>query len=160
MSRQEIRSYDYVNQPYAAVRDALVADPTAIFRSATRSAADRASSLASELRVSIGGIDVTAEIAVAVGEIEDHPAGSRTTRIPIRWQGAHHPNLFPTMKAVLSIYPLTGTETQLDFLGHYEPPLGALGGAFDALVLHRVAEASVQRFVNDVAHDLRERLRG
>jgi hypothetical protein len=35
MPRQEIRSYDYVNHPYAKVREALVADPAGIFRAAT-----------------------------------------------------------------------------------------------------------------------------
>ena len=34
--RHEIRSYDYVNHPYAAVRQALVTDPAAIFAAATR----------------------------------------------------------------------------------------------------------------------------
>jgi len=61
------------------------------------------------------------------------------------------PRLFPLMKGELSIYPLTSTETQLDFSGEYEPPLGALGKTMNAIVLHRVAEASVHRFINDVA---------
>lgn len=66
------------------------------------------------------------------------------------------PSLFPFMKAELSIYPLTATETQLDFLGVYEPPLGALGKALNAIVGHRIAEASVHRFVSDVAGYLRQ----
>ena len=49
-------------------------------------------------------------------------------------------------------------ETQLDFSGQYEPPLGAVGDAVDALVGHRIAEASVHRFVTDVARYLREHL--
>jgi len=68
------------------------------------------------------------------------------------------PRLFPLMKAELSIYPLTTTETQLDFLGHYEPPLGALGKAMNAVAGHRIAEASVHRFVSDVAGYLRKAL--
>ena len=62
------------------------------------------------------------------------------------------------MSAELSVYPLTGTETQLDFHGHYEPPLGLLGGAVDAVIGHKIAEASVHRFVSDVAHYLRDTL--
>jgi hypothetical protein len=62
------------------------------------------------------------------------------------------------MSAELSIYPLTATETQLDFLGRYEPPLGAVGGAVDAVVGHRIAEASVHRFLSDVAAYLRRSL--
>jgi hypothetical protein len=62
------------------------------------------------------------------------------------------------MRAKLGVYPLTATETQLDFAGTYEPPLGAVGGAIDAVVGHRIAEASVHGFVVDVAHHLRETL--
>ena len=69
------------------------------------------------------------------------------------------PRLFPLVKANLSIYPLTATETQLDFKGLYEPPLGPLGKALNAMVGHRIAEVSVHRFVSDVARYLRETLR-
>ena len=68
------------------------------------------------------------------------------------------PRLFPLMKAELFIYPLNATETQLDFVGLYEPPLGALGKAVNAIVGHRIAEVSVHRFVNDVAGYLRQAL--
>ena len=71
MARQEIRSYDYVNRPYASVREQLVADPGAVFRAATRAAADRARSVAAELRVTIAGVDVAAEIAFTVGPIAE-----------------------------------------------------------------------------------------
>jgi hypothetical protein len=64
------------------------------------------------------------------------------------------------MSAELSVYPLTSTETQLDFLGHYEPPLSVLGGAIDAMVGHRIAEASVHRFIADIAQYLRHHLSG
>ena len=68
------------------------------------------------------------------------------------------PRLFPLMRAELSIYPLTATETQLDFKGFYEPPFGALGNAVNAIVGHRIAEASVERLVTDVAQYLRKNL--
>jgi hypothetical protein len=159
--RSDIRSYDYVNHSYATVRQTLVADPAAVFRAATRAAAERARSVAAQLRVSIAGVDLAADIAVSVGEITDEatgPAGGPTTRIPIYWEAADHPRLFPLMDAVLSLYPLTATETQLDLQGRYEPPLGLVGAAVDALVLHRLAEASVHRFTADVAAYLRDQL--
>jgi hypothetical protein len=62
------------------------------------------------------------------------------------------------MKANLSIYPITATETQLDFNGLYEPPLGPLGKAVNAIIGRRIAEASVHRFVSDVAGYLRKTL--
>ena len=80
------------------------------------------------------------------------------TRLQLEWEAARMPRLFPIMKANLSIYPLTATETQLDFKGVYEPPLGPLGEAVNAIVGHRIAEASVHRFVSDVAGYLRKTL--
>jgi hypothetical protein len=62
------------------------------------------------------------------------------------------------MNAELSIYPLTAKETQLDFLGTYDPPLGVLGDALDAIVGHRIGEASVHRFIQNVATYLRSEL--
>ncbi|HXT68749.1 MAG TPA: hypothetical protein VN700_03285 [Vicinamibacterales bacterium] len=160
MSR-EIRSYDYVNQPFSEVRGALLADPIGTFRDATRVASARAQSLSAELSATIAGIDVSAEIACTVGQAIDEPAapyGSPVMRLPISWEAAHHPRLFPLMNGVLSIYPLTSTETQIDYLGQYEPPLGGVGSALDAIVGHRIAEASVHRLIRDVAHHLRAEL--
>lgn len=160
---REVRSFEYVNQPFERVREALLADPAGTFRSATRAAADRAHSVASALRVNIGGVDVATEIDITVGEAEESPrrlGRPQSLCIPIEWEAVKRPQLFPLMRAELSVYPLTGTETQLDFSGSYEPPLGPVGSAIDAAVGHRIAEASVHRFVADLAHHLRRVLSG
>ena len=78
------------------------------------------------------------------------------TRLRLEWEAATAPGLFPLMKAELSVYPLTSTETQLDFLGIYEPPFSALGRAMNAVAGHRIAEASVHRFISEVAEYLRK----
>jgi hypothetical protein len=62
------------------------------------------------------------------------------------------------MRGQLAMYPLTSTETQLDFSGVYEPPFGAIGKTMNAVVGHRIAEASVHRFIGDVAAYLRQAL--
>jgi hypothetical protein len=162
MSKQcEIRCYDYVNHPYAQVRDVLIEDALAVFQSATEAAASRARSIASELRLDVGGIVVEADISICVKNVEEKvPAAmsAPVTRLQIEWEAATMPRLFPLMKAQISIYPLTATETQLDFSGLYEPPLGALGKAVNAIIGHRIAEVSVHRSVGDVAGYLRQAL--
>jgi len=158
---REIRCYDYVNHPYEQVRDALSGDAPTVFRAATRAASSRVQSVASELRVAIGALEVSADIAISVNKVEERPRESNnpaSTRLELEWKAAKSPRLFPFMRAVLSIYPLTATETQLDFSGRYEPPLGALGSAVDAVVGHRIAEASVHGFLKDVARHLRTAL--
>jgi len=159
---QRIRSYDYVNHPYARVRDALKADPRAVFQSATKAAASRAKSLASELRIDVGGLKLAADIAIVVKEIVETPAAGGagpSTVIRLEWEAVSLPHLFPFMQAELALYPLTATETQLDFSGTYQPPLGVLGSAMNAMVGHRIAEGSVHRFVTDVAEYLRTSLK-
>lgn len=158
---REIRCYDYVNHPYEQVRDALTKDAVAVFQAATKSAASKAQSIASELRVDIGGIGVEADIVISVKKIEEKASDAMSdavTRLQIEWQAAKLPSLFPLMNAELSIYPLTRTETQVDFSGVYEPPLGTVGKAMNAIVGHRIAEVSVHRFVTDVAEYLRKTL--
>jgi len=157
---REIRCYDYVNHPYEQVRGVLIKDALAVFQSATKAAADRARSIASELHVDIGGVGVEADIIISLKEIQEQTLEMSVpvTRLRLEWQAAKTPSLFPVMKAELSIYPLTASETQLDFSGVYEPPLGAVGKALNAIAGHRIAEVSVHRFVTDVAGHLRQTL--
>jgi hypothetical protein len=158
---REIRCYDYVNHPYEQVREALSKDALAVFQLATKAAESRARSIASELRVEMGGIGVQADIIISIRKIDEKASEAMAgpvTRLELKWQAAKIPTLFPLMTAELSIYPLTGTETQLDFSGFYEPPLGALGKVVNAIVGHRIAEVSVHRFVSDVAGWLRQAL--
>jgi hypothetical protein len=157
----EIRSYDYVNHPYPRVRDALCKDAPALFQAATKAASSRAQSVASELRLDIGGIGVEADIKILVDKIEETLSEAMSvpvTKLYIEWEAASMPHLFPLMKAEVSLYPLTATETQLDFWGLYEAPLGPLGKAVNAIIGHRIAEVSVHRFVSDVAEYLRRAL--
>ena len=158
---REIHCYDYVNHPYEQVRDALSKDAPAVFESATKAAASRVQSIASELRIDMGGIRIEADIRVSIKKVEvkDHEVlWGPVTRLHLEWEATRMPRLFPLMKADLSIYPITATETQLDFNGLYEPPLGPLGKAVNAMVGHRIAEVSVHRFVSDVAGYLRKTL--
>lgn len=160
---QTIRCYDYVNHRYEAVRDALATDPVAVFRAATKAASSRAEMVAVALRVDVAGVEVSKDVVVAVKRVTEEPGKAKTpqrTVLELEWAAAKAPHLFPFMKAELAVYPLTATETQLDFHGRYEPPLGALGKALDSLVGHRIAEACVHRFLEDVADHLRRTLGG
>jgi len=158
---KEIRSFDYVNHPYDTVRAALTRDATTVFRSATQAAASRTQALAAALHVDIAGLKVVKDVDISVKDIEEDSIGASSsprTRLTIEWAATKSPGLFPLMKAQLAIYPLTATETQLDFSGSYEPPMGWLGSAVDAVAGHKIAEASVHRFMNQVAEYLRSTL--
>jgi hypothetical protein len=160
-SGRKVRSYDYVNRPYERVRDALKQDALTVFQSATKAAASRAQSIAAELHVDFGGIGVKTDINIRVKDIDEKivdATSGPTMRLRLEWEATTMPRLFPLMRGELSVYPLTSTETQLDFSGVYEPPFGAVGKTMNAIVGHRIAEVSVHRFVSDVAGYLRQAL--
>ncbi len=159
--RREIRSFDYVNHPYDRVRDALRMNAVTVFQAATKAAVSRAHSVAAELHIDFGGIGVKTDIHISVKSVEEKLVDLDSipiTRLQLEWEAATAPRLFPLMKGELSVYPLTSTETQLDFFGVYEPPFGAVGKTMNAIIGHRIAEVSVHRFVNDVAGYLRQSL--
>lgn len=156
-----IRVFDYVNHPYDRVRDVLKTSALPVFSRATRGASARAETVASQLHVTVAGIDVGKEIEIKVTKVEETPKVGKKgpgIRVVFEWKAKQAPKLFPLMKASLEAYPLTATETQLDFAGTYKPPLGIVGSALNAVALNRVAEASIHRFVSEVAEYLRTTL--
>ena len=158
---RQIRVFDYVNKPYERVRDALMSSAGPTFARATTRAAARAESVASQLHVTIGALEVATDIEINVHKVAETPGSGRmspVTRLTFEWKAKQSPRLFPLMHAELAVYPLTGSETQLDFSGHYDVPLGILGKGVDAVVGNRIADASIHRFVTDVAEHLRESL--
>jgi hypothetical protein len=159
----QLHCYQYVNRPFDAVRDALILDAVGLFERGTKSATTRAHSLVSNLKVSVAGIDVGKDIVVKVTSVRPHDEApghmaKDAVSFDLEWAAETSASLFPAMKATLVAYALGANETQLDLVGHYEPPGGVLGNAADWLVGHRIAEASVKRFLDDVAGRLSEEL--
>jgi hypothetical protein len=157
---RELSCYEYVPIPFARVRDALVSDANGIFQRATAGAAARARDLVATLHAQVGALEVGADVVIeVVGRKEGVlPGGEKTTELELRWRAARAPGLFPAMSATLSVYPLSSRETQLDLQGRYTPPFSVVGVALDAAVGHRIAQASVLRFVQDIAAQLAKEL--
>lgn len=154
--RYDVRSYDYVNHAYPDVRAALLADPVGLFQRATKVGSTDASDAIAQLHVKLGSFDVAADVVISAGEIKDIVKyGRHATAVSLEWKHPSHPGLFPLMTAVLSIYPLSPSETQLELDGEYEPPLGLLGAAVDSVVGHRLARIAIHGFVQEVASCLR-----
>jgi len=162
MSR-ELHCYQYVNRSFEDVRDALIVDAVGLFERGTQTAKGRAHALVSNLKISIGGLDVGKDVVVRVKRVDPHVdapghVSGDAVSFDLEWQADTNAGLFPSMKAKLVAYALGPNETQLDLVGHYQPPGGVLGDAADRLVGHRIAEASVKRFLDDVAGRLSEEL--
>lgn len=69
----------------------------------------------------------------------------------VSWTAAGAKSLFPRLTADLVLSHVGQTRTKLSLQGTYEPPLGMVGRAVDRMLLHNVAEATVQDWVDRVA---------
>lgn len=159
MHEHELRCYQYVKRSYAEVSGVLARDPLSLFQRATTTAADRARDLHAKLKVTVAGHEVDRDVRIEVTAVDrsGHPPAALVlpaTALSFAWHAASDASLFPSMRAELTIYPLSDDETQLYLHGWYTPPGGLLGDAADAMGGHRLAEASVHRFLDDVAHRL------
>jgi hypothetical protein len=158
---RSVRCYEYVNRPYDAVRSLLHSRLVELLGRATNSAAARTNELAGRMKIELRGIELGVQVTIHVQSVQDGEgiAGmSPVTRVAFGWEASHAPSLFPLMSGQLSAWPLTSSETQIELEGQYTPPLGALGNAVDAAVGHRIAEATVRRFVEDFVEHVREAL--
>lgn len=159
----ELHCYDYVHLPLERVREALQNDGVCMFERATQAATGRARSLASALRVSVAGIEVGKSIVIRVTQVQVAPAAGEgglpgAIKLDLEWVAETHPRLFPSMRATLVASTLSPDETRLDLFGSYDPPGGYFGSAADRVIGHRIAEACVHRFLDELASRLCQEL--
>jgi len=157
-NRHEVFAVDRIATGYDAVREIWLADPLGILQRATTTGLSGL--FGAKLRVPVGPFEITSEIVIDIVDIEqcrsstDEPA----TKLEIEWGAMRSPELFPIMRATMTIYPLSPTETALELCGTYEPPLGVVGEAADAIAMRHVAKESVAHFLRDVARLLGSRV--
>jgi hypothetical protein len=73
--------------------------------------------------------------------------------LPLWWEAADQPWLFPSFDGGLEIRPDdAGTELRLE--GHYRPPLGPAGALVNRAVLNRAATASLETLLDRMSAQL------
>lgn len=92
-------------------------------------------------------VRIARRVAVSLGEPIRMPT---KTVLPLHWEAAEGPGLFPSLDADLEIAPMGAGATQLAVSARYVPPLGRLGRVIDRALLHRVAEATIKDFLDGV----------
>ena len=104
-----------------------------------------------DLRVRPGGLEVHRPVRLQVGGVVCH---TDRARAGLGWADAARPRAFPQLEGVLEIAPVPhdgASFTQLGVLARYRPPLGPLGAVGDRLVGAEVVDASLTRFLEDLA---------
>lgn len=151
-------AYVYAHVPYDDAIALLAADAATLLQDATHVGVERAREVVTTLHVPIGGFEVGRDVVVTAGEFR--PVEVLRGVLPVQWHAAHGAGLFPSLAASLELSALSlrPPVTQVTLQGAYTPPLRQVGAMGDAAVGHRVAEATVQRFVEDVARRLERAL--
>jgi hypothetical protein len=98
----------------------------------------------------LGGRRIVREAHVGIGRLMDD---DDARALPLWWQDAEHPQLFPTFDGGLELRG-TGDATELRLVGSYRAPLGLVGRFADGLLGHRVVMASLETFLDGVARRL------
>lgn len=149
--KTEVCVFRWLDIPYRRVREVVLDDPAELISPAAAGAMDHSQELLTTLGVDVAGHPVERQVEISLGEPVDLGAPLPIVKLPMRWHAVHHPELFPVMDGVLEAYPIAGNRTQLSIQGRYEPPFGRLGELLDGGLLHRVADGSVERFLEHIA---------
>jgi hypothetical protein len=146
--------FEYVPRKSSDILAFIQSHAGQVFQGATDAALDEAAQFQSRLQVRIGGFEIGREVRIELGKPRDV---GYATFIPIKWHAKDQAGLFPAIDAELEVAALDDRQplTQISLIGQYRPPVGMLGAFGDAVLMHRVAEASVRHFVSDLAVRLR-----
>jgi hypothetical protein len=93
-------------------------------------------------------------IEVEVGRAVRFPS---KLAVPISWRPAGGSGLLPALDAEIEVGALGPDQTQLAVNGRYARVVGSAGNGVDRFLLHRVAEATMKRFLDEVAGEVTSR---
>jgi hypothetical protein len=88
------------------------------------------------------------EVTVGFGPFVEEDDG--TVTLVLWWESAQQPWLFPTFDGGLEVRDQRGG-TELRLIGSYQLPLGQVGVFADEFIGHRVARASLEAFLEEIA---------
>ena len=134
-----------VPRPPAEVHACLSTDPASLFQTGDESACMPDGRYPVPLHVSLAGAHFDRTAAVGFASVVEEDDGTRI--LPLWWEAAEQPWLFPTFDGGLEVRPDDGG-TQLRLEGRYRPPLGAAGALVNRAVLNRAATASLEALLD------------
>lgn len=130
-----------IPRPAAAVRACLTADPVSLLGESGAHATLPGGRYAVPLEVRFAGVTFDRTAAVGFAPLIEEDDGTQV--LPLWWEAADQPWLFPTFEGGLEVRPdAGGTELRLE--GRYRPPLGAAGDLVNRTILNRAASASLE----------------
>lgn len=134
-----------VPRPAAEISGLLSADPATLFGAAADTVDLPAGRYAVPLRLNLAGAHFDRVASVGFASVVEEEDG--TPVLPLWWEAADQPWLFPTFDGGLEVRP-EGRSTELRLEGRYRPPLGTAGALVNRAILHRAATASLEALLD------------
>jgi hypothetical protein len=113
--------------------------------------ADAGGEITGELAYRQGSGRIRRRISIDAGPVQRFAYG---VTVHVEWHGADHPELYPTLDGHLRLERRRPSGAVLRLAARYRPPGGRLGATADRAVMHRVAESSVEDFLDRVVKSL------
>ena len=86
---------------------------------------------------------------IDVGPLQHDPPALAVRSVA--WRSLAADRVFPRLVGELELTATSSSSSHLTLVGGYTPPVSVVGGAADRLFGHRVAEAVIRSFLEDVA---------
>lgn len=100
-----------------------------------------------EAKARLGVGPLAKRVSVRIGD----PSVSKKQLVaPLRVMATGPEGLFPHLDADLEIRALAPGSVVLRLTGTYRPPLGRTGEVLDKVMLHKVAEATLDNFIDEI----------
>jgi len=96
----------------------------------------------------LGDVKIQRKVKIGFGPLMEEDDG--TLVLLVWWEAAEHPRLFPTFDGGLEVGE-RGDATELRLVGSCQPPLGRLGAFADEIAGYRLARATLEAFLAEVA---------
>jgi len=146
-----LRYYVELDQSRGELADKLRHDPGAWLGNAVMDSLEAGGQLSAALGLTVANTRLERKVDVNVGEAYDL---SGVTVFPLELCDRSRGSLFPRFDADLEVASLGKDRSQLAINVRYEPPLGFVGAIADRALMHRVAEATVKDFMDQLARRL------
>ena len=143
-----LRSFVEIRTPADVAGEMLARLPQTLVEGFALDAIDHGHTVLAEVGFPVAGRRLEKQVHIAVGEAVK--TRSRTW-LPIWWRATGAGSLFPWLEGELEAAGLGKNLTQVGLSARYKPPFGVVGTTLDRMLLHRIAEATIQDFLQQVA---------
>lgn len=143
-----LKTVTELSTDFEEVRAALVRRPRGWLEELASAAGAEGSRLLVQVGLEVHGRQLVRRARIEVG---DPITTDRLASLPLRLWMEDHEHLFPTLEGSIDAAWLGPGCTHLALTAQYRPPFGVLGQVIDRALLHRVAEAVAQQFLEAVA---------